>query len=87
MDPTSVIKILFIIFASVRPGINPAESELFCLFQTPGRLCSEDVDQLLCQEYVIFDIHQALPLYLISYSPAESRTIDGTPKSDKPKSP
>ncbi|KAK2144981.1 hypothetical protein LSH36_713g01000 [Paralvinella palmiformis] len=53
---------------------------------TPGRHCSDDDDQLLCQEYVVFDIYQTLPLYLISYSPTESRTVPQSPSSAKPKS-
>ena len=38
-------------------------------FQTPGRLSSSgDNDGLICQEYVVFDIYQACPLYLVEYT-------------------
>ena len=43
----------------------------FNIFQTPGRLHKADDGELegsLCQEYVIFDVNQARPLYLLEYT-------------------
>ncbi len=52
---------------------NPVIVYCYTKFQTPGRLSGsgDEDDRMLCQEYLVFDVTQVLPLCLIEYGPAE----------------